>query len=64
MDDVEDVDEMSLNISTLSNNSHANMKSTFVIDNRVESMVKFPTTFDSKERLDLFLQLKIKESTK
>ena len=63
MDDVEDFDEMSLNFSTLSNNSHADMESTSVIDNRVGSMLKFPTTFDSKEHLDSFLQLKIEEST-
>ena len=64
MDDVEDFDEISLNFSTLSNDSHANMESTSVIDNRVGSMVKSPTTFDSKEYLDSFLQLKIEESTK
>ena len=52
MDDVEDFDEMSLNFSTMSNNSHDNMESTSDIDNRVGSIVKFPPTFDSKEHLD------------
>ena len=40
------------------------METASVIDNRMGSMLKFPLTFDSKEHLDSFLQLKIEESTK
>ena len=64
MDDVEDFDELSLNLSTLSNNSNDNMEITSDIDNRVGSLVKFPPTFGSKEELDFFLQLKIAEFSK
>ena len=63
-DDVEDFDELSLNLSTLSHNSNDNMKITSVIDNRMESIVKFSLISDFKEQLDLFLQWKIEESTK
>ena len=51
---VEDDDEMSLNFSTSSNDSHADMETASVIDNRMGSMLKFPITFDSKEHLDWF----------
>ena len=49
MDDVEDFNELSLNFSTLSNDSHDDMEITSVINNRVESMVEFPPIFGSKE---------------
>ena len=64
MDDVEEFDELSLNLSTLSNNGNDNMEITSVIDNRVESIVKSTPIFDYKEQFDLFLQLKTGESTK
>ena len=61
---VQDNGEMSLNFSTLSSDTHADMETASVIDNRMGIMLKFPLIFDSKEHLDSFLQLKIKASTK
>ena len=55
---------MSLNFSTLSSDTHTDMETASVIDNRMGIMLKFPLIFDSKEHLDSFLQLKIKASTK
>ena len=51
MDDVEDFDELSLDLSTLSKDSNDNMKITSVIDNRVGSVVKFSPTFDSRKNI-------------
>ena len=62
--DSEDFDELSLNLSTVSNNSNDHMDITSVIDNGVESQVQFPPTFGSKEELESFLRFEISASSK
>ena len=61
---VEDFEALSLNALALSQDSKDDMEIASVIDNRVESIVRFPPIFDSKQQLDLFLQGAIGESTK